>query len=180
MTLKRISRTRREEGFSLIELLIVVAIILIIAAMAIPSLLRARISADEASAVGSIRAIHQAEISYQTSFPTSGFAPNLASLGGAAPCTPSPASACLLDNSLATASPGTGSKSGYVFQATGQTPINGVNSEYTAGAAPLSYNNSGVRNFCANEDGVIRFNSGAQGSTPVTNTAACLNFTVMQ
>ena len=171
---------RRSQGFSLIELLIVVAIILIIAAMAIPSLLRARISADEASAVGSIRAIHQAEISYQTSFPTNGFANSLANLGGAAPCTPSPASACLLDNSLATASPGSGSKSGYVFQATGQNPINGVNSEYTAGAAPLSYNNSGVRNFCSNEDGVIRFNSGSQGSTPVTNAAACLNFTVMQ
>lgn len=170
---------RTQRGFSLIELLIVVAIILIIAAMAIPSLLRARISADEASAVGSIRAIHQAEISYQTSFPTIGFAPNLASLGGAAPCNPAPANACLLDNSLATASPGTGSKSGYVFMATGLTPINGVNTQYTSGAAPLSYNNSGVRNFCSNEDGVIRFNSGSPGSAPVTNTAACLNFTVM-
>jgi prepilin-type N-terminal cleavage/methylation domain-containing protein len=179
-TKKAVKHKRIERGFSLIELLIVVAIILIIAAMAIPSLLRARISADEASAVGSIRAIHQAEISYQTSFPTTGFAPNLASLGGAAPCAPAPANACLLDNSLATASPGSGSKSGYVFQATGQTPINGVNSEYTSGASPLSYNNSGVRNFCSNQDGVIRFNSGSAGSTPVTNSAACLNFTVMQ
>ena len=171
---------RNQIGFSLIELLIVVAIILIIAAMAIPSLLRAKISADEASAVGSIRAIHQAEISYQTSFPTVGFAPNLASLGGAAPCNPAPANACLLDNSLASASPGAGAKAGYVFQATGETPVNGVNTQYTAGAAPLSYNSSGVRNFCANEDGVIRFNAGSPGSSPVTNTAACLNFTVMQ
>ena len=173
-------KKRTQKGFSLIELLIVVAIILIIAAMAIPSLLRAKISADEASAVGSIRAIHQAEISYQTSFPTIGFAPSLASLGGAAPCTPAPANACLLDNSLATASPGAGAKAGYVFQATGQTPVSGVNTQYTAGAAPLSYNSSGVRNFCANEDGVIRFNQGSPGSTPVTNTASCLNFTVMQ
>lgn len=173
-------KKRAQKGFSLIELLIVVAIILIIAAMAIPSLLRARISADEASAVGSLRAIHQAQISYQTMFPNVGFAPNLASLGGAAPCTPSPATACLLDNSLATASPGSGAKAGYVFQAIGQTPVNGVNTQYTAGASPLSYNNSGVRNFCNNEDGVIRFNSGSPGSTPVTNSAACLNFTAMQ
>jgi hypothetical protein len=86
----------------------------------------------------------------------------------------------LLDNSLATASPGTGAKAGYVFQAIGLTPLNGVNTQYTAGASPLSYNNSGVRNFCNNEDGVIRFNLGSPGSTPVTNTAACLNFTAMQ
>ena len=174
-------KKRAQKGFSLIELLIVVAIILIIAAMAIPSLLRARISADEASAVGSLRAIHQAEISYQTMFPNVGFAPNLASLGGAAPCTPSPATACLLDNSLATASLGSGAKAGYVFQATGQAPVNGVNTQYTAGAAPVTFNNSGVRNFCNNEDGVIRYNNpGAAGSTPVTTAAACLNFTVMQ
>ncbi|HET7208276.1 MAG TPA: prepilin-type N-terminal cleavage/methylation domain-containing protein [Terriglobales bacterium] len=171
---------RKEKGFSLIELLIVVAIILIIAAMAIPSLLKARISADEASAVASIRAINQAEISYQTSFPSVGFAANLSNLGGAPPCTPSPATSCLLDNSLAMASPGNGSKSGYVFQATGQNPINGVNTQYTAGASPLSYNSTGIRNFCSNEDGVIRFNAGSAGSTPVNNAAACLNFTAMQ
>ena len=171
---------RKQRGFSLIELLIVVAIILIIAAMAIPSLLRARISADETSAVASIKAINQAEIQYQINYPTVGYAPNLASLGGAAPCTPSQANACLIDNSLATASPGNGSKSGYVFQATGVNPINGVNTEYVAGAAPTSYNSTGVRNFCTTQDNVIRFNNGSAGSQPVTTVAACLNFSVMQ
>ena len=70
---------KREKGFSLIELLIVVAIILIIAAIAIPNLLRAKISADEASAVASIKAINTAELSYQTAYPTTGYAPNLSS-----------------------------------------------------------------------------------------------------
>jgi prepilin-type N-terminal cleavage/methylation domain-containing protein len=173
-------KNRKQRGFSLIELLIVVAIILIIAAMAIPSLLRARISADEASAVASIKAINQAEIQYETSYPTIGFAPNLASLGGAAPCVPAQANACLIDNSLATASPGNGSKSGYVFLATGQAPVNGTNTQYVVGGAPTSFNSTGVRNFCSTEDGVIRFNAGASGSQPVNTTAACLNFTVMQ
>ena len=171
---------RKQSGFSLIELLIVVAIILIIAAMAVPSLLRAKINANEASAVGSIRALNTAETIYQTSYPTNGFANSLSNLGGAPPCSPSPTSACLIDNALATASPGTGSKSGYVFLATGLAPVNGVNTQYTIGASPVTYNNSGVRNFCANEDGVIRFNAGASGSSPVTNTAACQLFTAMQ
>ena len=80
--------------------IIVVAIILIIAAIAIPNLLRAKISANEASAVGSIKAINTAELSYQTAYPSSGYATSLSNLGGAAPCTPSPATACLIDQSL--------------------------------------------------------------------------------
>jgi prepilin-type N-terminal cleavage/methylation domain-containing protein len=171
---------RKHRGFSLIELLIVVAIILIIAAMAAPKLIGARIAANEASAVQSIRIINQNEVQYQSFYPTIGFAANIASLGGAAPCTPAPTSACLIDNSLANAFPGSGSKAGYVFQATGTATVNGVNMKYTAGAAPVTYNMSGIRNFCSNEDGVIRFSSGGAGSSPVTNEGACLSFTALQ
>src|SRR6202142_565452 len=78
-------RMRTQKGFSLIELLIVVAIILIIAAIAIPNLLRARMAANESSAVASIRTINTAMITYNSSYPTVGFAGTLASLGGS--CT---------------------------------------------------------------------------------------------
>src|SRR5580693_8963732 len=86
----------KQKGFSLIELLIVVAIILIIAAIAIPNLLRARIAANEASAVGSIRSIVTAEVSYSSTW-GQGFAAAITNLGGALPCTAAAATACILD-----------------------------------------------------------------------------------
>jgi type IV pilus assembly protein PilA len=87
----------KQKGFSLIELLIVVAIILIIAAIAIPNLLRSRMAANEASAVGSVRTLNTAQVTYSTTYGT-GFT-TLAQLGGAAPCVAAPATACLIDRS---------------------------------------------------------------------------------
>src|SRR5512135_3438452 len=101
---------RKQKGFSLIELLIVVAIILIIAAIAIPNLLRSRMAANEASSVGSIRTINTSEVTYASTYPDIGFSKALGDLGGAAPCTPTTTSACLLDQVLAA-----GTKSGYKF-----------------------------------------------------------------
>src|SRR5450755_3190109 len=110
---------RSTKGFSLIELLIVVAIILIIAAIAIPNLLQARIAANEASAVGSLKAMQSAEAVYFNTYPTVGYAPALTNLGGAGPCTPSSTTGCLIDSFLALASSAATGKSGYYFQATG-------------------------------------------------------------
>ena len=180
---------RKQKGFSLIELLIVVAIILIIAAIAIPNLLRARIAANEASAVSSIRTLNTAQVTYQMAYPTVGYAGALSSLGPAAAtgcAAPSSSNACIVDYTLAQAFAGgvSGSKSGYVFLM-GAAPGagGGPNITFVAGAAPLSYNQSGVRRFCSIEDAVLRFDPNTAGSTtPESASATCTGatYTVLQ
>jgi prepilin-type N-terminal cleavage/methylation domain-containing protein len=148
---------RKQKGFSLIELLIVVAIILIIAAIAIPNLLRARIAANEASAVSSLRTINTGEITYASTYPTVGFAPALTNLGGNSPCTPSSTTACIIDSVLSNnGNPAGSGKSGYKFTTGAGTVASGLNIGYTVLAVPLTANRTGIRGFCAEEDAVVR------------------------
>ena len=149
----------KQKGFSLIELLIVVAIILIIAAIAIPNLLRARIAANESSAVASVRTVTTGEVTYQTAYPNVGFAPALINLGGAlgAACVPSSTTSCLIDSVLANnGNPPNSGKSGYSFTTGAGTVTAGVNTGYTVLAIPLTINQTGIRAFCAEEDAVVR------------------------
>ncbi len=169
---------RKQKGFSLIELLIVVAIILIIAAIAIPNLLRARIAANESSAVGSTRTVNTAEVAYNSAYPTVGFAITLNSLAGT--CTgstvPTSTSACLIDNVLGASNATT--KSGYSFgldnggsAATGGAP----QGSYSIDAQPVTVNQTGVRYFCSAADGVVRY-----GSSAFTGTGCQTNGTPLQ
>jgi prepilin-type N-terminal cleavage/methylation domain-containing protein len=172
---------RSKQGFSLIELLIVVAIILVIAAIAIPSLLQARIAAHESSAAGALSAMKSAEHAYYTAYPNIGFSPDIASMGGPPPCTPSAATACLIDASLSSAVPGSAGKGGYFFGATGIMAGGATfNTGYVLGAAPMTVHSSGNRDFCTVNDGVLRQQMANVGDVPVNNVPSCIAFPVAQ
>jgi len=150
---------KKQKGFSLIELLIVVAIILIIAAIAIPNLMRSKMAANQSSAVGSLRTINTAMVTYSTNYPGVGYAATLSVLGGsAASCAASTyassSNACLIDNVLAS-----GTKSGYVFTAVSGGGVPAVT--YTSLATPQVQGQTGQNAYCSDQSGVLYYNNGA-------------------
>src|SRR2546423_4175428 len=158
---------RKQKGFSLIELLIVVAIILIIAAIAIPNLLRSKMAANEASAVGSLRTINTSQVTYSSTYGI-GYANTLTKLGtpvAGCPNPPTTASACLVDSVLAGST-----KSGYTFTATATAgTVAAPNNTYTILGNPTAPGSSGQSSFFTDESGVIRKDPTGASATVASN-----------
>ncbi|SRR5579883_848557 len=143
---------RKRRGFSLIELLIVVAIILIIITIALPKLSRARMYSQETAAIAAIRTLHTAQVQYNSQYGR--YATSLAELGPPASGAAGPSAADLIGNDLSN-----GEKSGYKFTLTG------TQGGYVINANPIAYNSSGSRTFYSDQSMVIRENYGPEPAT---------------
>lgn len=168
-----------DEGFSLIELLLVVAIILTIAAIAVPNLLRARMAANEASAVGSVHTINTAAVTYNSTY-GNGFTPSLKALGTTGSAAASCKNAQLIDNVLTG-----GTKSGYMLAvAHGAVRLTkasssckggyGYSDGYVVTATPEKVGVTGQRAFCSDAAGVIRFSTTGKAKTKTPYCAATM------
>ena len=146
------------KGFSLIELLIVVAVILVIAAIAIPNFIRSKMRANETSAAANLRTISTGEVVYSTTYGI-GYSPSLAALGGD-PTVPDATQAGLIDSVLSS-----GTKSGYQYTyAVITTDGNGNVTSYSLNADPSIPGTSGDRHFYTDQSAIIRFNTTATAS----------------
>ena len=155
--LKRIQAGRRnEEGFTLIELLIVMSVMLILMTLAVPQLLKLKKQANQTSAIQSVRTIGQAELQYNSAYPSRGFSCSLATLGGDPKSgAPSPEAAQLITPDLAT-----GHKAGYTFAITNCSKVTINNQDmytsYEITAVPDAVGKTGDNGFCADENNTIR------------------------
>lgn len=152
---------RKDGGFSLIELLIVVAIILVIAAIAIPNILRARMSANESAAVGNLKNLRDSQATYLATYgDVIGFANTLAKLGPGVPCNET--AACLTDELVGCAAEPC-IKSGYGYflvSSSGAAPFR----DFTVTGTPVGWGATGRKNFCVSEDGILREQIAPAGS----------------
>ena len=167
---------RKQKGFSLIELLIVVAIILIIAAIAIPNLLRSRMAANESAAAQTLRTLNTAQVTFSTTYQNVGYADTLTHLGpNGADCTVptqvTSTSACLIDNVLGCAGGGLCLKGAYNYNL---QPATAAGADYYAIAYPTSTSNGGKR-FGTLPDAVVRFDN-----TTVTTAPALADVKAMK
>jgi len=166
----------KKKGFSLIELLIVVAIILIIAAIAIPNLMRARIAANEAAGASTVRTLNTSEVTYSTTYASAGYAPNLKTLGPngvdcTKPSSVSSTAACLVDNVLGCTA-ATCPKSAYTYAITQPTAGNPV-PDYFITATTLG-TALAKKDYCSNTDAVVRWQvETASPGTVIADAGTC-------
>jgi len=182
---------KKHNGFSLIELLIVVAIILIIAAIAIPNLLRSKIAANQAGAVGTLRTISSSEETYSAVY-NNGFTQSLGTLGGPPGCVANCANAQLIDEVLSTGGAGgPAGKSGYTFTSDpgigvaigpgprpAGCPAIGLTG-FSITAVPIKVNSTGNAAFCIDETGGVRIDVAGVGGGMLAACAAS-NFALLQ
>jgi type IV pilus assembly protein PilA len=155
--MKTLRKRSSEAGFTLVELLIVMSVILILATLAIPKLMNVIRHTNEVSAIASLRTLNSMQGQYNSTYPTHGFACSMASLGGKTGSgAPTPEAAQLINEDLAS-----GTKSGYTFAITcgAKNTINNQDqfNSYAITAVPNSVGHTGDRGFCTDEDGQIHF-----------------------
>jgi type IV pilus assembly protein PilA len=152
---KHSSRRKRQAGFTLMELLIVISIMLILMLIAIPNMMNLKSQANETSAIQSLRAIYQSEIQYQTNYPANGFSCSLQALGGESSSPPSAQNAQLLQHDLTS-----GVKAGYTFNIVNctKTTVNNQDmyTSYEVTAVPQAIGKTGHRGFCIDLTGELK------------------------